>query len=48
MSGGSYATFVDHASVIVLTSALGLLLVMQAMAWAFGYRKSFADQAEGG
>jgi len=24
------------------------LLVMQALAWAFGYRKSFADQAEGG
>jgi len=48
MSGGSYATFVDHASMIVLTSALGLLLVMQALAWAFGYRKSFADQAEGG
>src|SRR5258705_13462429 len=46
MSGGSYATFVDHASVIVLTSTLGLLLVIQALAWAFGYRKSFADEAE--
>jgi putative tricarboxylic transport membrane protein len=47
MSGGSYATFLDGASVIVLVSALGLLLVMQTLAWAFGYRKSFADQAEG-
>jgi hypothetical protein len=47
MSGGSYATFLDSASVIVLVSALGLLLVMQTLAWAFGYRKSFADQAEG-
>jgi len=47
MSGGSYATFVDSASVIVLSSALGVLLLVQALAWAFGYRKSFADQAEG-
>ncbi len=47
MSGGSYATFVDSASVIVLSSALSVLLLVQALAWAFGYRKSFADQAEG-
>ncbi len=47
MSGGSYATFADHASLIVLSSVLGLLLVVQALAWAFGYRKSFADEAEG-
>jgi putative tricarboxylic transport membrane protein len=46
MSGGSYATFADSASVIVLMSTLGLLLVVQALAWAFGYRKSFADEAE--
>jgi putative tricarboxylic transport membrane protein len=46
MSGGSYATFFDSASVIVLTSTLGLLLVVQALAWALGYRKSFADEAE--
>jgi hypothetical protein len=32
--------------VIVLMSTLGLLLVVQALAWAFGYRKSFADEAE--
>jgi putative tricarboxylic transport membrane protein len=46
MSGGSYATFFDHASMIVLTATLGLLLVVQGLAWAFGYRKSFADEAE--
>jgi putative tricarboxylic transport membrane protein len=46
MSGGSYATFFDGASVIVLTATLGLLLMVQALAWAFGYRKSFADEAE--
>ncbi len=47
MSGGSYATFVDKASIIVLTSTIVLLLTVQALAWAFGYRKSFADDAEG-
>ena len=47
MSGGSYATFLDGACVIVLASALGLLLVVQTLAWTFGYRKSLADQAEG-
>jgi putative tricarboxylic transport membrane protein len=46
MSGGSYTTFFDTASVIVLTSVLGLLLVVQLLAWAFGYRKSLADEAE--
>jgi putative tricarboxylic transport membrane protein len=47
MSGGSYATFADHASLIVLASVLGLLLTVQALAWVFGYRKSVADEAEG-
>lgn len=47
MSGGSYATFVDGASIVVLTSAVGLLLAVQGLAWAFGYRKTFADEAEG-
>jgi putative tricarboxylic transport membrane protein len=47
MSGGSYATFADQASIIVLTSVLGLLLSVQAVAWLFGYRKSVADEAEG-
>ena len=46
MSGGSYATFADQASLIVLVSAAGLLLAVQALAWAFGYRKSIADEAE--
>jgi putative tricarboxylic transport membrane protein len=45
MSGGDYATFADHASIIVVAVA-GLLLSLQALAWAFGYRKSFADEAE--
>ena len=47
MSGGSYATFADAASLIVLATVAGLLLGVQALAWAFGYRKSFADEAEG-
>src|SRR5713101_6874949 len=47
MSGGSYATFADSAAIIVLACALGVLLVVQALAWAFGYRKSLADEAEG-
>jgi len=47
MSGGSYATFADHASIVVLTSAAGVLLTVQGLAWAFGYRKSVADEAEG-
>jgi putative tricarboxylic transport membrane protein len=47
MSGGNYATFADTASVIVLASALGILLAVQALAWAFGYRKAIADEAEG-
>jgi putative tricarboxylic transport membrane protein len=46
MSGGSYATFLDTASVVVLGSALGLLLLIQGLAWLFGYRKSFTDEAE--
>ena len=46
MSGGSYATFLDAACLVVLGSALGLLLFIQAVAWVFGYRKSFADEAE--
>jgi putative tricarboxylic transport membrane protein len=47
MSGGDYTTFLDHASLIVLGCAAGLLLLVQGLAWAFGYRKSFADEAEG-
>jgi putative tricarboxylic transport membrane protein len=46
MSGGSYATFFDTASVVVLGSALGLLLLIQGLAWVFGYRKSVTDEAE--
>jgi hypothetical protein len=32
--------------VIVLSSALGILLAVQGLAWAFGYRKAIADEAE--
>jgi putative tricarboxylic transport membrane protein len=46
MSGGSYATFADQASLIVIASVAGLLAILQGFAWAFGYRKSIADQAE--
>jgi putative tricarboxylic transport membrane protein len=46
MSGGSYATFADRASLIVLASALLLLGLLQGLAWAFGYRKAIADEAE--
>ena len=47
MSGGNYATFADEASIIVLTASVGLLLGVQGIAWAFGYRKAFADETEG-
>ena len=46
MSGGSYATFADQASLIVIGTVVGLLLILQGFAWAFGYRKAIADQAE--
>jgi TctA family transporter len=46
LSGGDYATFADNASLIVIGTAAGVLLFVQGLAWAFGYRKSFADQAE--
>ena len=45
MSGGNYATFADEASIIVLAASVGLLLGVQGIAWAFGYRKAFADEA---
>jgi hypothetical protein len=31
---------------LVIACALGLLLILEALAWAPGYRKSVADQAE--
>ena len=46
MSGGSYATFADQASLIVIGAVAGLLLLLQGFAWAFGYSKAVADQAE--
>jgi putative tricarboxylic transport membrane protein len=47
MSGGSYATFLDTGALIVLGAAAGLFLLVQGLAWAFGYRKAIADEAEG-
>ena len=46
ISGGSYATFADPVALIVLASALSLLGLLQGLAWAFGYRKAIADEAE--
>jgi putative tricarboxylic transport membrane protein len=46
MSGGSYATFADHSALIVIASVVGLLLMLQGLAWAFGYSKTVADEAE--
>jgi putative tricarboxylic transport membrane protein len=46
MSGGSYATFVEPAALVVVASAGVLLLILQGLAWAFGYKKSIADSAE--
>jgi putative tricarboxylic transport membrane protein len=46
MSGGSYATFAEPAALIVLAGAAGLLIVLQVLARAFGYRKAVADEAE--
>jgi putative tricarboxylic transport membrane protein len=48
MSGGSYATFLDTGALIVLGTAAVLLLLVQGFAWAFGYRKAMADEAEEG
>jgi len=45
MSSGDYLTFMDKGTVIVLSLVVGLLLAVQALAWAFGYSKSVADEA---
>jgi putative tricarboxylic transport membrane protein len=47
MLGGSYATFAEYASTIVIMSVASLLLSVQALALAFGYRKSFSDATKG-
>jgi putative tricarboxylic transport membrane protein len=39
MSGGSYATFADHASLLVIACALGMLVLLHGLAWALGHRK---------
>ena len=47
MSGGSYATFADQRLGYRADYPRSACLVIQALAWAFGYRKSIADEAEG-
>ena len=46
MSGGSYTAFADTPALFAIASVIGVLLIVQGLAWAFGYRKSVADQAE--
>jgi putative tricarboxylic transport membrane protein len=46
MSGGSYATFLDRASILLAISALALFLSGSALAWILTHRKSFANEAE--
>ena len=44
MSGGSYATFLDRASILLAISALALFLSGSALAWILTHRKSFANE----
>jgi putative tricarboxylic transport membrane protein len=46
MSGGSYATFLDRGALIVLGTAAALLVLVQGLAWAFGYRKAVVEEAQ--
>ena len=46
MSGGSYATFADQASLIVIVTVAGLLLILQAL--CLGLRLSQIDRRRGG
>jgi putative tricarboxylic transport membrane protein len=46
MSGGSYATFLDRASILLVISVLALFLMGSALAWILSYRKPFAGEAE--
>jgi putative tricarboxylic transport membrane protein len=43
LSGGSYATFVQDAALVVLIVASGVLLLVRTLAWSIGYRR-FLDQ----
>src|SRR5437764_11246262 len=47
MSAGDYGTFFEKPALIVAGSALAILLIVQALAWAFGYSKRVADEVEG-
>jgi putative tricarboxylic transport membrane protein len=44
MSGGSYATFLDRASILLVIAALGLFLSGSVLAWAFTDRRSCASE----
>ena len=44
--GRQLHNFLHYPSIYVATSVVGLLLLSWAVAWSFGYRKSFADHAE--
>jgi putative tricarboxylic transport membrane protein len=44
MSGGDYATFADKSSLIVIGAVIGILIIVQGLAWALGYRKSMVDE----
>src|SRR5262249_18277706 len=46
MSGGSYATFLDRASILLVIAALGLFLSGSVLAWAFTGRGSYASEAK--
>jgi putative tricarboxylic transport membrane protein len=45
MSGGSYATFLDRASILLVIAALGLFLSGSVLAWAFTGRGCGASEA---
>lgn len=46
VSDGDYRIFFAGSAAQVLLAAAGLLLILQVVAWAFGYRKRMADMAE--
>jgi putative tricarboxylic transport membrane protein len=46
MSGGNYATFADNSALIVIGTVAGVLIVVQGLAWALGYRKSMVDNID--
>jgi TctA family transporter len=45
ISNGDYSIFVHGPAARVFLGALGLIVVLQALAWAIGYRKGAAETA---